>query len=106
MENPMRHHVESERQPVEFDLTRHARARSQQRSIPPFIIDLLLDFGRQVRSGHASKYLLDKQGRRKIRQYVGSRYYQQIEDKLNCWAVVGDDGAVVSVGHRTRRTRH
>jgi hypothetical protein len=101
----MRHHFENDWQAVEFDLTKHAQARSQQRSISPFIIDLLLDFGCQVRSGHANKYLLDKRGRRKIRQYLGSRCYQQIEDKLSCWAVVGDDGAVVSVGHRTRRIR-
>jgi hypothetical protein len=86
--------------------TKHAEQRAQQRSIPPYLVDLLLNFGKLQRSHHADLYLFDKTCKRKLRRHLGSHQYFRIEDQLDCWAVVGDDGAVISIGHRTRRFKH
>jgi hypothetical protein len=88
---------------AEMWLTEHARSRSQQRAIPPMVIDLLLRFGTARRSGATDYYTLDKAARRRMRRYLGDRCYQKLEDQLDCWAVVGDDGCIVSVGHRAGR---
>lgn len=84
-------------------LTKHAQTRSQQRAVPPMVIDLLLRFGAPMRSGRADLYTLDKPSRRRMRHYLGDRCYQLLEEQLDCWAVVGDDGSIVSVGHSGRK---
>ena len=67
--------------PGEVVLTRHARARMQQRGIRPAVLETLLDLGRVRRGPGNSEIVL-----------LGTRY-----------AVIGADGMVVTVGHRTRR---
>jgi hypothetical protein len=86
--------------------TKHAHERAQQRSIPPFVVDLLLSFGRAQRSHKADLYTFDKRCRRELRRYLGAEHYQRIADQLDCWAVIADDGSVVSIGHRLRRFKH
>ena len=47
--------------------TRHAKARSQQRAVPPMLIDLLLKFGSSERAGvGVSMLFFDKASRRKV----------------------------------------
>lgn len=87
-------------------LTKHAAARSQQRSIPPLVIDLLLDFGRSEKAGDGTtKHYFDKPARRRLRAYAGP-LSPQIEAHLNCYAVVGEHGDVVTVAHLTSRIKH
>jgi hypothetical protein len=92
--------------PSEQLYTRHAQTRAQQRSIRPFLVELLLNFGKPQRSHKADLYTFDKKSRQNMRHHFGSEYYLQIEPRLDCWAVVGDDGAVITLGHRTRRFKH
>ncbi|MCP4565929.1 MAG: hypothetical protein GY873_02565 [Bosea sp.] len=86
-------------------LTRHACERSIQRAVPAFLVELLIDFARPVRCGAADRYALDKRGRQEIRSHLGPQRYREIDGKLDCWAVVGDDGKVITIGRRGRGFR-
>lgn len=84
-------------------LTKHAQTRTQQRSIPPMLIDLLLQFGSSERSGTGvSKVFFDKASRRKVKAYAGS-LSRLLDDHLDVYAVVTDDLTVITVGHRIGR---
>lgn len=84
----------------------HARSRCQQRGIPPVVVDLIVDFGAEVRTYGASKYYLDRRSRSDLRRAVGSQALRQVEHKLNCYVVVADDGVLVTAAPRTKRIRH
>ena len=62
-------------------LTAHARARMQQRGIRAAALEELLDAGRVCRGPGGVDIIVHKKK----------------------YAVLGDDGVVVTVGHRTRR---
>ncbi len=86
--------------------TVHARSRCQQRGIVPAIVDLIVDFGAEVRSHGASKYYLDRKARTDLRRAVGSQALRQYEQKLKCYVVVVDDGVLITAAPRTTRIRH
>jgi len=71
--------------------TAHARARMQQRGIPPAAIEALLDDGRSAPAGRGCEVLFFDKAARK-----GGRFRRT-------YAVLVSDGAVVTVGHRYRR---
>ena len=77
------------------DLTYHAAVRSQQRGIPPLIIDLVVSYGKMIQRRGASVYFLDKLTRRN-RKKIGSIAYRRLDDLLDAYVVVADDGAVVT----------
>ena len=53
-------------------LTKHARIRSQQRVIPPLMVDLLLQWGTTEKvAGGATKVFFDKASRRRVQAYAG-----------------------------------
>jgi hypothetical protein len=84
-------------------LTKHAQTRTQQRAIPPMLIDLLLQFGSSERSGTGvSKVFFDKASRRKVKAYAGS-LAGLLDAHLDVYAVVTDDMTVITAGHRTGR---
>lgn len=84
-------------------MTKHAQIRTQQRAIPPMLIDLLLQFGSSERSGAgASKLFFDKVSRRKVKAYAGT-LARILDDHLDVYAVVTDDLTVITAGHRTER---
>jgi len=86
-----------------MNMTCHAAARSQQRCIPPMLIDLLLQFGSEERaSGGVRKIFFDKSARRRLQAYVGP-LTRMLEEHLDIYAVVGEDTKVVTVGYRTTR---
>ncbi|WP_228536311.1 hypothetical protein [Noviherbaspirillum malthae] len=89
-----------------MDLTKHAKSRQQQRGIPPIIIDLLQTHGAVERAGKdATTYYFDKAARRKVLAYAG-RMSRAIEEFLDYYAVVGDDGRVITVAPRIKKVRH
>ena len=61
--------------------TEHARTRMQQRGIPPAAVDLLINYGRFAPAGRGCEIVFFKK----------------------TYAILGADGAIVTVGHRTRR---
>jgi hypothetical protein len=84
----------------------HSQSRSQQRAIPRLAIDLLLDYGSRVRSRGADLVFFDKPALKRLRRVLGgSRGVQVIDRWLNSYAVVADDGLLVTVGYRTCRVR-
>jgi len=87
-------------------LTCHASARSQQRSIPPFAIKLLLEYGASMRHQGAEVWFIYKAARRRIRREVGCHFHSAIERFLDAYVVRGDDGQVITVGWRIGRLKH
>ena len=86
-------------------LTNHASKRSQQRCISPMLLDLLLQFGtKEKASGGTEKMYFDKSSRRKISAYAGS-LAGMLERYLDIYAVIGNEGNVVTVGHRLERVK-
>ena len=86
-----------------MQLSKHAQTRSQQRAIPPMLIDLLLQFGSSERAGSGvSKMFFDKSSRRKVKAYAGS-LSSILDDHLDVYAVVTDDLMVITTGYRTQR---
>ena len=77
----------------------------QQRSIPPLVVTLLLDFGR-TRYDHRGGvvYYFDKQSRRDMERALGRRVVCRLSDYLDSYAVSSTSAdALVTVGHRHKR---
>ena len=89
-------------------ITHHAQARLQQRGIPAYVVESLLDFGRQTHDHRGGTILFfDHRARSKLRRQIAGDSFRQIEAHLDTYAVIGEDGVIVTVGHRTQRiNRH
>lgn len=86
--------------------TAHARVRMQQRGIGASALESLLDYGRtEHQPGGSSIVFLDKRARRRIRRELGEDALRRLAHRLGAYAVVSSEGAIVTVGHRTRRIR-
>jgi hypothetical protein len=85
----------------------HANKRAQQRAIPPMLIDLLIQFGQQEKSGDGTaKVFFDKRARKRLRAYAGP-LAGLLEQHLDVYAVVAPDQQVITVAHRQERiSRH
>lgn len=86
-------------------LTGHARSRSQQRSVPPFVAGLLLDYGATMRHEGADVVYVDKSARRRLRAVLGDRGFAIVEPWLNVFAVVAENGSLITVGRRKGRLK-
>jgi len=83
-------------------LTRHARARMQQRGIRPAVLEALLDYGREVHAGGGCDLVFfDKRARARLAR--ANVALAEAERVRNSYAIVASDGAVITVGHRHRR---
>jgi len=89
---------------MSLQITGHARTRLQQRAIPLPVLDYLLNFGKKVHDHHGAEILFfDHQARNMVRRACGEKNFKCLESKLDTYAVVGTDGVVLTVGHRTKR---
>lgn len=86
-------------------VTVHAAARMQQRAIPLAAIDLLLDYGASTRSRGAENFFFDKAARRRVAEDLGNFESRRVARLLNAYAVVSDDGTLITAAWRTRRLR-
>lgn len=83
-------------------VTQHAQVRTQQRGIPPLMMDLLEQFGAQEKAGDgAVKLFFDKAARRQLKAYSGP-LARSLEEYLDVYVVVSSDDTVVTVGHRLK----
>lgn len=90
-----------------LNLTHHARARLQQRGIPPLVVERLLDFGREEHDHQGGRIVyFDRRARARLEKAVGGETYRRIERHLDAYAVVAETGEVITVGHRTHRINH
>lgn len=77
----------------------YARKRSQQRSIPESVIDLLLDFGDEVYlGGGVTSLSFRKKGWRTVVKYLGAKA-KYFERYRSCYAVVAEDGTIITVAY-------
>jgi len=89
-------------------LSNHASVRCNQRGIPPFAIDLILDFGAVEHNRGREIFWLDKKGLRRAKHYLGKLsdgYAMMLKDLY----VVVDGDAVITVARKNRhhkRDRH
>lgn len=88
-----------------MELSKHASTRSQQRAIPPLMIDLLMQFGTRQRAGDGtSRLFFDKASRRQVKAYAG-QLARVLDEHLDLYAIVADDDKVITVAHRVDRIR-
>lgn len=83
--------------------TKHARVRSQQRGIPPLIVEWLMEFGATTRSHGAEKVFFDKSARQRLKKTFGEKVIDRLGDLLDTYLVVGDDQTLVTVAYRQKR---
>lgn len=78
-------------------LSRHAAVRSQQRCIPRFVIDVLIDWADRSDAGSgASSYAFSKRSWRRFATDRG-RDARRFERYRDVYVVVARDGTVVTV---------
>jgi hypothetical protein len=83
--------------------SRHAQSRMQQRGIARNAIDCILEFGREQHDHHgAVVVMLDRAATRRLARNGAARG-AQLDALRGLYAVVGNDGSIFTVGHRTRR---
>lgn len=81
---------------MDTSLTAHARRRAKDRSIPPSIIDALLDFGDRARAGGgAESCFFTKRSWRRFAAYLGTEA-RHFERYRAAYAIVGADGQVIT----------
>ena len=84
-------------------LSNHAKIRSQQRSIPPLIIDWLEEYGATTYDHHGGlKRYFDKSSRKMISKRYGKCIVDRMGDLMNAYIIEGDN-TIVTVGHRRKR---
>ena len=89
-------------------VSKHTIHRMQQRGIPPLIVDWLMAYG-AVEHDHRGGQIhyFNKKARRQMEREFGDLVVRRLEDFLDAYLVVGNDGALVTVGHRCQRiNRH
>ena len=91
-------------QDLSVKLSRHAKVRCKQRSIPPLILHWLLEYGAEERSAGASKRFFNHESRRRLAADYGLEVIGRLGDLLNLYLVEGD-GSVITAGTRTKRIR-
>ena len=85
-------------------LTQHARVRMQQRGIGPEAVEDLLDYGRVVHDHRGAEIVFfDHAARRRLAREQGEDAIRRLGKRLATYAVLGANGQVYTVGHRTRR---
>jgi hypothetical protein len=88
------------------DLLPHAKRRCQQRAVPTLIASLLLDYGTTMRHEGADVVYVDKAARKRIQEAIGgSRNIGMVERWLNSYAVVDNDGRIITVARRRQRLK-
>ena len=84
--------------------TEHATARLRQRGIPTELLDLLVSYGEESYDGHGARIIgFSRRTRRRLRQEIGDKLYARWESRLNVYAVVAANEALITVGHRLSR---
>jgi hypothetical protein len=90
---------------MELFATHHAAARQQQRGIPIYVIDTLINYGKVNHDHHGAEILtFPKAVRQKLRNALPKSKYIALESHFGCYAVISE-GIIVTVGHRTQRLK-
>jgi len=85
--------------------SRHCEIRCKQRGIPRLVIDWLIGYGNVARRKRADVYFLDKNSRKKLMNDVGKIAYNRMNDLLDSYLVLSDDGTVITIGKRYKKIK-
>ena len=87
--------------------TKHAQVRMQQRAIPPFVEQLLDDFGVKQFTGHGRIITYhSKESRRRMEREMGRDPVKRIEPYLDYYKVESSsDGTLITIAPRYQRLK-
>lgn len=86
-------------------ITHHAETRMQQRAIPPLALEIFERFASSMRHDGADVLFFDKAAWKRVtKAFGGQRACRVIEPWLGSYMVT-ENGAVITVAHRTRRLK-
>ena len=84
----------------ELHRSQHGQIRQQQRSIPPFVIDALVDFGdERFLGGGCRSYSFSRKSWKCFERYMG-KTIQAYEMYRNVYLILAEDGIVITVAWR------
>jgi hypothetical protein len=87
---------------MEFIASHHAAIRQQQRGIPGYVIDSLINYGKVNHDHHGAEILtLPKAVRQKLKNAKSKGKYNALESHFDCNAAL-NESVIVTVGHRTK----
>ena len=86
--------------------TAHASVRCQQRGVSPFVVDMLLRFGRRQHDHRGAEIVFfDRRAKKEVESYTGGSI-GKLSEQMDSYAVVSD-GCVITVGVRHKKiNRH
>lgn len=89
-----------------MNITYHAAIRSQQRCVPPLIMQWLDQFGEEQYDGHGAiiRYFT-RTSRRAMEREFGCNPVKKMSEFLNIYKVESQDGTVITTGHLTKRIK-
>jgi hypothetical protein len=86
-------------------LSRHARARMQQRGIAPDTVETVLQYGHEQHDRHGGLIVyLDKRSRGRMQRTPGV-HGRKIDMSSGVFVILTTGGTVLTVGHRYRRVK-
>ena len=88
-----------------IETTHHGSVRARQRGVPPIVLDWLMDYGRVKWRGGADVYYFDHATRKALRRTIGKPVYKRVTDLLDVYAVVSDEGTLITCGWRQGRLK-
>lgn len=89
-----------------MNATAHSTIRCQQRGVSPFMIDLLLRFGRREHDHHGAEVIFfDRRAKKAVEIYTGGTIGKHNE-QMDSYVVVSE-GCVITAGVRLQKiNRH
>lgn len=83
-----------------MNMTKHAQTRSQQRAIPPLIIDWLCRYGSRLNGMNGTTVcFFDRESRRCLASEVGHVVVRRLSDMMDTYLVLSGN-SIVTIGHR------
>ena len=88
-----------------INLSPHAQVRLQQRGIPTWYVDLLVTWGQSRHDGHGAQvFSVTKPVRSRLAKELPRDKYVLAERYFDVYAVVSDEGILITAAHRQRRS--
>ena len=83
-----------------MNMTKHAQTRSQQRAIPPLIIEWLCKYGCRLKGMNGTTVcFFDRESRRCLASEVGHVVVRRLSDMMDTYLVLSGN-SIVTLGHR------
>ena len=92
----------------DYVFTQHAKERSVERTIPPMIVEFIIEFGDSIDAGDgARKYILTKRSMRELRQRAGREITKALDFYRSRYAyVVANGNRILTVAYANYQLLH